>query len=378
MSPTVLPADDPFADLLSRLPATLDLDGLALATKAIQRRRGLRSGADLLRLGLAWGPGERSLQEAAAWSGLLGFAHLTDEALIQRLHKAVGFFEGITAHLLRAAAETISWPGRQIRLCDATCLSGPASQGTDWRIHGVYDLGARRFSHLEVTDCRGAEGLERGVPVAGEIRIADRGYATAQAWHRFRAAGGPDSDFIVRLRWNTVRLLDETGQPFDLIGWLTGLPTSSAGHASSAGHDIAHEQPVQVVGARGQEPLALRLVARRKTPEAAAATLKHLRRQASRKQNKLDPRSEVAAAFVLLATSLSGDTYPAHEVLAAYRLRWQIELAFKRLKSLLHVGRLRTRTQAGTRCWLHTHLIMALLCDEQSQDLLDAFPSGPR
>lgn len=246
-----------------------------------------------------------------------------------------------------------------------------------------------------MSDRYGGEALDRGAPVAGEIRIADRGYATAQTWHRFRAAGGADTDFIVRLRWNTVSLLDEAGQPFDLIGWLKSLPADPGFHE----RQVQVAGPGRRTGPRGGrqacqgpharaapcgseppalEPLALRLVAQPKPPEATAATLKHLRRQASRKQHTLDPRSEVAAGFVVLATSLPGPAYPAEEVLAAYRLRWQIEIAFKRLKSLLHIDRLRTRTDAGTRCWLHTHLIMALLCDDQSQDLLDIFPSGPR
>jgi IS4 transposase len=63
-------------------------------------------------------------------------------------------------------------------------------------------------------------------------------------------------------------------------------------------------------------------------------------------------------------------------VLAVYRLRWQIELAFKRLKSHLNIGKLRTRTEAGTRCWLYAHLIVALLCDDLSQDFLESSPSG--
>ena len=188
----------------------------------------------------------------------------------------------------------------------------------------------------------------------------------------------------MRLRWNTVRLLDEAGQPFDLIGWLKSLPADPAIHERQvrvAGSDSAGGQQAKArkrAQPCGSEPLALRLVAQRKPPEATAATLKHLRRQASRKQNRLDPRSEVAAGFVVLATSLPGDAYPADEVLAAYRLRWQIELAFKRLKSLLHLDRLRTRTDAGTRGGLHTYLILALLCDDQSQDLLDLFPSSAR
>jgi IS4 transposase len=57
-------------------------------------------------------------------------------------------------------------------------------------------------------------------------------------------------------------------------------------------------------------------------------------------------------------------------------LVWDIELAFKRLKSLLHIDALRTKTEAGTRCWLYTHLIMALLGDDLSQDFLESFPSG--
>ena len=68
--------------------------------------------------------------------------------------------------------------------------------------------------------------------------------------------------------------------------------------------------------------------------------------------------------------------FPANEVLAVYRLRWQIELAFKRLKSLLHLGKLRTKAEAGTRCWLYAHLIVALLVDDLSQDVLNSFPSG--
>ena len=63
-------------------------------------------------------------------------------------------------------------------------------------------------------------------------------------------------------------------------------------------------------------------------------------------------------------------------MLAVYRLRWQIELAFKRLKSLLHMGKLRTKTEVGTRCWLYAHLIVALLGDALNQDFLESFPSG--
>lgn len=112
----------------------------------------------------------------------------------------------------------------------------------------------------------------------------------------------------------------------------------------------------------------------RKSPEATEATRTKLRRQAPRKQTKLDPRSLLAAEFLILGTSLSAEQYPPEEVLAVYRLRWQIELAFKRLKSLLHIDRLPTRTAQASRSWLYAHLILALLCDEISQEFLVSSP----
>jgi IS4 transposase len=99
-----------------------------------------------------------------------------------------------------------------------------------------------------------------------------------------------------------------------------------------------------------------------------------LRREASRKQKTLDPRSLVAAEFIILGTSLPAEGYTAGEVLAVYRLRWQIELAFKRLKSLLGMDQIPTRTERASRSWLAAHLIMALLCDDMRQEFLESSP----
>ena len=120
--------------------------------------------------------------------------------------------------------------------------------------------------------------------------------------------------------------------------------------------------------------MPLRLIIQRKSPEATEATRKKLLSDASRKQKTLDPRSLVAAEFMIVGTSLPAAGYPADEVLAVYRLRWQIELAFKRLKSLLHINKLPTFSEDASRSWLYSHLIMALLCDDLSQEFLESFP----
>jgi hypothetical protein len=357
---------DQFAELLERLAADLDLDRLALETKAIQRKREVVDGAALLRIALARGPGGLSLRQTAAWASMLGIAELSNPGVKYRLDHATEFLAVLVERLLAAKAPgaELRWPGRTLRLADGTCVSKPGSTGTDWRIHGVFDLGRGGFSHLELTDAHGAEALARGAPRPGEIRIGDRNYARASVLRRFRAESGGTADFIVRLGWNALQLTNPAGKPFDLIGYLQCLPADPSPHEVNLRASVGGHEP----------PLSVRLIVQRKTPEAAEATRAALRRAAARKGKTLDPRSLIAAEFMVLATSLPKSGYSATAALAAYRLRWQIELAFKRLKSLLHIDHLPTRTERGSRSWLYAHLILALLCDDLSQDFLESSP----
>ena len=132
----------------------------------------------------------------------------------------------------------------------------------------MFDLGSGGFSHLELTDKQGAEALERGAPLAGEIRIGDRNYARVAVLKRFLAESGGKADFIVRVGWNALHLTTPRGKPFDLIGYLQRLPTGMR----------PHEMTLRAGAGRGEAALPLRLIVQRKTPEAAEATRLALRR----------------------------------------------------------------------------------------------------
>lgn len=363
-----LPADQ-FDSLLLRLPAALDLDEVAHQTKAIARKRKLGAGRTVLRLALARGPGGLSLSQTAAWASALGLAEMSDPAVKYRLDRAVGFLEAIIAAQLAAqtSGPAVRWAGRILRNCDGSCFREPGSQSTDWRLHAVYDLGRGGFSHLELTDQHGAEAIDRGAAIPGEVRVGDRSFARAPSLQRFRTQSANRADFIVRVGWRAFHLTRRDGTDFDLIAYLDKLPADVTPHEVMVHASLGPREP----------PLPLRLIIQRKLPEATEAARERLRKEASRKQKLLDPRSLVAAAFMILATSLPCEGYLAGEILAVYRLRWQIELAFKRLKSLLGMHRIPTHTERASRSWLLAHLVMALLCDDLSQDFLDASPRGP-
>ncbi len=215
---TASPAWQAWSELSTRLPADLDLDRLARTTKAVQRRRGdgVVDGTTLLRLSLARGPGGKSLQETAAWAHLNGVAQLTGQSLNERLHRSVGFLAAVSHRLLagKAAAQPSLWAGRCLHIADGSSFSQPGSKGTDWRLHAVYDLSQGRFSHVEVTDRRGAESLLRCAPTADEVLIADRGYAKAKELRACLDRSGPHTrDFIIRVGWKALALRNPEGQP---------------------------------------------------------------------------------------------------------------------------------------------------------------------
>jgi hypothetical protein len=130
-------------------------------------------------------------------------------------------------------------------------------------------------------------------------------------------------------------------------------------------------------GAPPSAPLMLRLVIRRKTPEQAEAEQKRLLKDAKKRGKKPDPRSLEAAKHILLLTSLPADAFPPADILALYRFRWQIELAFKRFKSLAGLDMLPAKKPELARAWIYARLIVAIIAEQIAGQVPDPSPSGP-
>jgi len=295
------------------LPSSLDLDGSAGNFQALTRRRGVGDAASLLRLALACGPCGLSLRGTASWAELRGVASISDVAVLKPLRGAADWLEHIVGEILADRAGLGSELERPLRLSDGATIAKPGSKGTDWRIHAIDDLDGGRFGHFEVTDGKGAEALQRGAVVPGELRIADRYYARLKGLSHITDGGG---DFIVRTGWRKVTLSQRDGSRFDLFAVLEG-----------AGVGRPADVPVCIVNHAQGPNLPVRLIAIRKPEDAAERERKRVRRRASKSGKRLDDRTLIAADYILLLTSLPGAAFDADRIAALYRLRWQIELA---------------------------------------------------
>jgi hypothetical protein len=308
-----------------------------------------------------------SLRETCAWAAAVGIAELKDPSLLDRLCKAAPWLGDIVAALLAQRQATLPakrWTGYRLRALDATAICHPGADRTSWRLHVGYDLATRQVDHVELTDGRGGENLQRLAYRPGEIVLADRIYARARNLRLVKKDG---AEFIVRMGWNSLSLRHPDGRPFDLFVTLRAQNRKQS------------EVRVQVdEGRHATEPLVLRLVIWRKSRKQWRAEQSRLLKNAKKRGKKIDPRTLEAAKYVMLLTSLPTDTFPASDVLAIYRFRWQIELAFKRMKSVAGLDELAAKKPELAQAWIYARLIAFLIAERNAGEVPASPPSESR
>lgn len=330
-------------------------------TKAFAWGRKSPSPIVLLRLVLAYCLGKCSLRSTTTWATAIGLADISNVALLYRLRRCGDWLALLVGHLLAMRTPKAS-RGRLIRIIDASSVpkAGRAAKRENgvWRIHSAFDLPSERFGQFVLTDEHGGEQLDRIAVVRGEIRLADRVHLQPDRIANVLADGG---DVVVRAAWKNARWQQRNGEPLDLLGMLGKCKTDRI------------DEPVWI-GRRNGPTLALRLIAARKSEADAAESRRRARRQAQKDGYQLSQNTLAAADWFILVTSLKAAEFSAEDVLALYRLRWRVELGFKRLKSLIGLHGPPGTNARSARPYILAHLVMLLLLEP----LVDALEDSPR
>ena len=327
---------------------------LAAETGALKGLRKNKSAENLLRMLLLHLGCGHSLRETAVRARQEGLAELSSVALWNRLRKSQAWLRSLCLELFRErGVELSATGGLQVRAVDATTVKEPGKTGSLWRVHYSVRLPSLACDFFRLTETAGRGTGESFVqfPIqAGDYLLADRGYSTARGLRHVVQSGGR-----VTVRVNTGSLVLETveGRPFDLLGAVGTL--RRAGKISS--------WDVQVVDAAGVAATG-RACALRKTQEAIRIAHKSLRRQATRRRKQLRPETLEYAKYVIVFTTYPATEFSATDVLEWYRTRWQVELVFKRFKSLAELGHLPKHDEHSARAWLYGKLFVALLVEK--------------
>lgn len=340
--------------LLGLFPAGWEQEGRS--SGAVRRLRGFDSVEALLRtlllhVGCGW-----SLRETSVRAKLAGIAEVSDVTLLNRLRDAEAWLGQLCQQLWQENGVDLrpAVAGRTVRVLDATVVREPGRTGSQWRIHSSLRLPHLECDSFQLTPTHGQGSAERFghfVFRPGELVLADAGYCHPAG---IAAVVERQADVCVRLNPHALPLFDEQGQTFSVSAALADL--------RYAGQSM--EWPVGVHS--GLQPIPGRVCAIRKS----RAGIQRARQRLREKQQNGKSVGELTwqyAEYVLVFTTLLSNAATTRQALECYRLRWQVELVFKRLKSIAQLGHLPKHHDQSSRAWLYGKLFVALLAQKLAQ-----------
>ena len=327
---------------------------------AMKRSRGVSGAEALLRTLLIHLANGCSLAETSVRARQTGLSAMSSVALFKRLRAAEGWLRWLAQQVRGINLISVIGVGRRLRAVDATTVSEPGSTGTDWRIHYSVNLGDLQCDFFELTDVKGGETLRR-VPIkARDIIMGDRIYATPPGVAHVMDAQG---DIVVRVNRQSLPLFNEDGDSLNILKTVRSLKPGQAREWRTA---VQHPEGGWLKG---------RLIAVKRSIAATRLERKRLMRRANRRQYKVSKESLEAAQYFMVWTSLP-DSFACSTVLEFYRLRWQVELVFKRMKSIMGLGHLPKADPVSCRAWLHGKLFVALLVERMIEEANSFSPWG--
>ena len=351
-NPQTLDVEDDFEFLLTFLPPGWEKKAKELG--ALRRCRKIPDARMLLRVLLLHLAEGCSLRETAARAKHGGLVDVSDVAIMDRLRCSGEWFRWMNAELMS------QWGARQpqgifdgpwnVRVADGTQVKEPGPTGSLWRIHYAVGLPSLRCTELHVTD---SEGIGTGETfcqfkvMPGDLFVGDRAYGLARGIAHVASGGG---DTLTRFSWSGLPLWVGPEEKFDLLAHLRTLRGAAPGDWPAFVKDEGRLIPGRVC-------------ALKRSRQAAEAAQRQARRRAQKHGAQIAPETLEAAAYVFVFTTVDAQALGPTKALEFYRGRWQVELVFKRLKSILGLGHLRKTDEQAARSWLHGKLFVAFLLE---------------
>jgi hypothetical protein len=342
---------DNIRQLMKNLPA--GYEAASKETGAMRRAgRVISDPSDLMWLMLTHLSQGLTLANMSALSGASGLGRISDVAFMKRLANSDGWFKWILRNLSSSSVADYLKPkifeGYRVLAVDASTVnSGVSKFSKSWKLHFALDLFSLSNHEFKITDSDTGETLLNFSARKGDLFLGDRIYATKNGMsHCLRN----EADFILRLRFGAFLAHDGSGNKMDLLKKIKKAKASEA-------MDIPIAADLKEYGLGMRK---LRVCALRKSKKAIESAVKRMGAELRRKERTASPEAWEFNEYIVVVTSLPSGI-SADDILSAYRYRWQVELYFKRLKSLLGTGEAPKKKAECMESWLNGKMILAIL-----------------
>jgi hypothetical protein len=319
----------------------------AKSLEALTRTRSIKSANVLLRLLLIHLADGYSLRETSVIAKQGKLASISDVGLLKKLKNCSGWLNWMSMEFLKIKYPTRLPLGKlssyKMKSVDASIITEPGSTGTDWRLHYCIDLQTLRCDQFIITKPSTGESFINFKIEAGDLFIGDRAYGRLKGLLHIKKENG---DFLVRMK-NKAFPITREGKEFNMMVEFKNV-------------NYGEFKEWEVEGSSKEIKMPLRLCVIKKSKEQAEQAIKKAKRYASKGRRKLDTETLELQRYIMILTSLPKEIN-TDLILETYRYRWQIEIAFKRLKSILGLGHLPKKDEESCKAWLHGKMFVAML-----------------
>ena len=295
-----------------------------------------------------------SLVEVSEISKLAKLGNISDVAFMKRFSNCNEWFKWILNAIRNSTEGMIKYelPDRlkdyRILAIDASDVIEKGASNRIFRLHFALDIIRMQAALYTITSNNVGEHLRNFDITTGDLVLADRVYSCTSGIEYCLNRG---CQYIARMRPNSFKPYDSDGNPINILSVMKDKAVGEINvfAKKERGENAGKLYPV-------------RICFKKKPEDVLESTRKKLKRKESKKQVTISPETYLFNEYVVVTTSLDGNI-TAEEIIGLYRYRWQVELYFKRLKSILGYGELPKKSEKSIYSWLNGKLMIALLIE---------------
>ena len=316
----------------------------------LHRRRNIKSTSVLLRILMIHLAEGCSLRETATRAKEGGLANVSAVALQKKLNKNLSeWFRWMSIEMLKQKGVDLTPPawlkGYRVKSVDASVITEPGSTGTDWRLHYSLDMYNLQCDQFRITRPEVGESFLNFEVSKGDLFIGDRAYGRLKGMNYVRENGG---DYVVRLKSKAFTLYNKYGKKFSMTEEFSKIKIGQ----------IREWKVYSNPSCKAKQ--AIRLCVIRKSKIEANKSIRKAQQNARKKQKTINRETIELHKYIIIATTLPKEI-EARLIIELYRFRWQVEISFKRLKSIIGLGHLPKKNEITSCAWLHGKMFVALL-----------------
>jgi hypothetical protein len=301
-----------------------------------------------LRMMLCLAANSLSLRTTAALFAAAHVVSVSHVALHHWFKKGSGFLSAVMAALVQAnqVFAPDRWAGYRVRAVDATTVQKPGAKGTTARVHYMLELNSMLVPEVYVTDEKRGETFRNFKIEPGSLNLGDRGYSNARS---IAAVVDRKADILVRWNWGSTPLTFKQGRKVDALR----LARSVQVEGEPQEWAVCVARPLT-----SRENIGGRLIIVKLPARKAAEARERLRKTSDSPPTR---KSLFLAGYVMLFSTVPSERLTKELLVELYRLRWQIELEFKREKSIGELDALPNYLPTTAQSWILAKLVSAEL-----------------